>query len=90
MDDWASSLSTIVDSRPFDNLASVGFSNAIFRWPGLPSDGSTAAKFELGPLDVEFSPGTLTIVSGATASGKSAFLAALLGGSFPFVYVVSS
>ena len=90
VDDWACSLSAPAGPRPFDNnhSAPVGFSNAVFRWPGMPSGDSTSPKFELGPLDVKFVPGALTIISGATASGKSAFLAALLGGLFPLVSTV--
>lgn len=85
VDDWACSLSAPVEPRHFDddnNFAPMGFSNAVFRWPGVPSSDSSS-KFELGPLDVKIVPGVLTIISGATASGKSAFLAALLGGLFP-------
>jgi ABC-type transport system involved in cytochrome bd biosynthesis fused ATPase/permease subunit len=83
VDDWACSLSAPVEPRPDDNnhSASVGFSKAVFRWPGMPSVDSTSPKFELGPFDMNFVPGALTIISGATASGKSALLAALLGGS---------
>lgn len=90
VDDWACSLSAPVEAHTAeeDHFSSVGFKNAILRWPGVPSGGSTSPKFELGPLDVMFPPGTLTIISGATASGKSAFLAALLGGLFPFLDVV--
>jgi ABC-type siderophore export system fused ATPase/permease subunit len=87
VDDWACSLSAPVERLPLDDDTPVGFSNAVFRWPGMPSDDASP-KFELGPLDVKFVPGALTIISGATASGKSAFLAALLGGLFPFVYVM--
>ena len=64
----------------------IGFSEASFEWQD-PS-GTTAApstRFRLGPLDVVFPAGKLTIVSGATGSGKSALLAALLGGTFFFV-----
>jgi hypothetical protein len=88
VDDWACSLSAPVEPPPFDDNdhpAPVGFSSAVFRWPGMPSGDSTPSRFELGPLDVKFIPGALTIISGATASGKSAFLAALLGGLFSFV-----
>jgi len=90
VDDWACSLSAPVEPRLFgdNNFAPIGFSNAVFQWPGMPSSDSTSPKFELGPLDVKFAPGALTIISGATASGKSAFLAALLGGSFPIVVYI--
>ncbi|KAF8832014.1 hypothetical protein HHX47_DHR1001186 [Lentinula edodes] len=57
----------------------VGFSEAIFEWqpkkgPDIP-DG-----FRLGPLDFTFPIGKVSLISGATGSGKSAILAALLGG----------
>jgi ABC-type cobalamin/Fe3+-siderophores transport system ATPase subunit len=42
--------------------------------------------FELGPLDITFPKGKLTLVSGATGSGKSALLAALLGGQSPMFF----
>ncbi|KAJ3895149.1 pleiotropic drug resistance ABC transporter [Lentinula edodes] len=56
----------------------VGFSEAIFEWqpqkgPDIP-DG-----FRLGPLDFTFPIGKVSLISGATGSGKSAILAALLG-----------
>lgn len=91
VDDWACSLSAPEELRHVDDanhLIPMGFSNAIFRWPGVSSDDSTSPVFELGPLDVTFPPGTLTVISGATASGKSAFLAALLGGLSSFIQVV--
>jgi ABC-type multidrug transport system fused ATPase/permease subunit len=85
--DWASTLSI-----PMPNSSShviddkVGFSEASFEWQN--SSSSTAPspiRFQLGPLDIVFPTGKLTIVSGATGSGKSALLAALLGGSFFYV-----
>ncbi len=85
VEDWACSLSAPVEPRHFDDDNNMGFSSAVFRWPGMPTGDSTSPKFELGPLDVKIVPGVLTIISGATASGKSAFLAALLGGLFPVV-----
>jgi len=88
VDDWACSLSASVDPRPLGDDTPVGFSNAVFRWPGMPSGDSTSPAFELGPLDVTFVPGALTVISGATASGKSAFLSALLGGLFPLAYIM--
>lgn len=82
--DWASTLS----SAPMPNSShladdKIGFSEASFEWEE-PSDtaGSSPARFQLGPLDVVFPTGELTIISGATGSGKSALLAALLGGKF--------
>ena len=85
--DWASTLSTPMPNSSHIMDDRIGFSEASFEWQD-PS-GTTAApsstRFRLGPLDVVFPAGKLTIVSGATGSGKSALLAALLGGTFFFV-----
>jgi ABC-type transport system involved in cytochrome bd biosynthesis fused ATPase/permease subunit len=62
----------------------IGFSEASFEWQD-PSSSTTSPSptcFQLGPLDVVFPTGKLSIVRGATGSGKSALLAALLGGMF--------
>lgn len=81
--DWASTLST---PMPHVRDDKVGFSEASFEWQD-PSSSTTApsTRFQLGPLDIVFPTGKLTIVSGATGSGKSALLAALLGGMFFYV-----
>lgn len=83
VDDWACSLSAPVkEQHRHDSQCKIGFSDAVFRWPEAPSFHATvSSRFELGPLDVSFPPGALSVISGATASGKSALLAALLGGS---------
>ena len=57
----------------------VGFDGASFEWDVAPKD--TTARFTLGPLDLRFPKGKLTLVSGATGAGKSALLASLLGGT---------
>jgi ABC-type siderophore export system fused ATPase/permease subunit len=87
VDDWACSLSAPIKNQHNDNVKehplTVGFSNAVFRWPGMRSTTDTAPSlFQLGPLNDTFPPGGLSIVTGPTGSGKSAFLAALLGGLF--------
>lgn len=74
---WASSLTASYDDR---RAGEVGFAAATFQWPSLPRLPQTATPFELGPLDIIFPKGKLTLIGGATGSGKSAFLAALLGG----------
>lgn len=75
--EWASSLTAPYRNKPFED---VGFSAATFEWPsGSISQG---AQFVLGPLEVTFPKGKLSLVSGATGSGKSALLSALLGGWF--------
>jgi ABC-type transport system involved in cytochrome bd biosynthesis fused ATPase/permease subunit len=73
--DWASTLTASVTPLEPDM---IGFSQATFKWEE-ESDGSTS-RFNLGPLDFAFPKGQLTLISGATGSGKSALLAALLGG----------
>lgn len=77
VEDWASSLKSTPINRP-ERQVKIGFENASFEWDVAPK--SEPSRFSLGPLNVEFPIGKLTIVSGATGSGKSALLAALLGG----------
>jgi len=83
VDNWACSLSAPVqEQHRNDGQSKIGFLDALFRWPQVTSfHAAVSSRFELGPLDVSFPPGALSIISGATASGKSALLAALLGGS---------
>ena len=85
--DWASTLSIPMTKSLHLMDNEVGFSEASFEWHGPSS--STAApsptRFQLGPLNVVFPTGKLSIVSGATGSGKSALLNALLGGMFIYV-----
>ena len=76
--DWASSLKR----DPHDAAASeteIGFEHASFEWDIAPDD--QPARFTLGPLDLRFPAGKLSLVSGPTGSGKSALLVALLGGA---------
>lgn len=75
--EWAS---TLASPNARDSDVELGFDAATFEWPSLPKSSPSPARFELGPLDIKFPKGKLTIVSGATGSGKSALLAALLGG----------
>ena len=81
--DWASALS---DPIPHVMDDTVGFSEASFEWqdPSTSTATSSSSRFQLGPLNFVFPTGKLTIVTGATGSGKSALLAALLGGRFFF------
>ncbi|KAF8167359.1 pleiotropic drug resistance ABC transporter [Crassisporium funariophilum] len=76
---WASTLSAPVTHASRQSEDEVGFSEATFEWEEPSTTSSSASRFQLGPLDVIFPPCKLTIVSGATGSGKSALLAALLG-----------
>ena len=59
----------------------VGFENGIFTWNALPR-GRQYTPFKLGPLNISFPTGKLSLVSGATGSGKTALLLSLLGGGF--------
>ena len=69
--EWASSLTK---EKPGEKRGEIGFENAVLQWtPGDP--------FELGPLNVKFPLGKVSLVTGSTGSGKSAFLCALLGGT---------
>lgn len=59
----------------------VGFEKGIFTW-SMVTRGRPHAPFKLGPLDLTFPIGELSLVSGATGSGKTALLLSLLGGGF--------
>lgn len=74
--DWASTLTAPVTRLEQDI---IGFSQATFKWEE-DSDNGSSSRFSLGPLDIAFPTGQLTLISGPTGSGKSALLAALLGG----------
>ena len=78
VEDWACSLKSAANINQGER-SKIGFENASFEWGGAPK--SETSRFSLGPLNVEFPEGKLTLISGATGSGKSALLAALLGGT---------
>ena len=59
----------------------VGFEKGIFTW-NIPRRGRQHIPFKLGPLSLSFPTGKLSLVSGATGSGKTALLLSLLGGGF--------
>lgn len=67
----------------------VGFENGIFTW-SMMTRRSLHAPFKLGPLNLNFPTGELSLISGATGSGKTALLLSLLGGGFSEVSVVRS
>ena len=74
--DWATALkSTAAVDQP---RGKVGFEDASFEWDSAPKE--EPSRFTLGPLNILFPAGKLVLVSGATGSGKSALLNALLGG----------
>ena len=75
--DWASSLK--MSGKPATSTSEeIGFEDGVFEWDVAPRD--VQSRFRLGPLNIKFPKEKLTLVSGATGSGKSALLAALLGG----------
>jgi hypothetical protein len=57
----------------------IGFENGIFTWSTFPR-GHQDTPFKLGPLNLDFPTGELSLISGATGSGKTAVLLSLLGG----------
>ena len=77
--EWASTLSTSRRSTENDT-DQIGFRKAVFAWSAKTDEDDRTPRFVLGPLDIEFPSGQLTLVTGSTASGKSALLGALLGG----------
>ena len=64
---------------PAEGETRVEFEKAIFTW-NMTSRGPQDTPFKLGPLDLSFPIGNLSLVSGATGSGKTALLLSLLGG----------
>lgn len=76
--EWASSL-TCLDTKA--KKAKIGFARASFTWMPSADIDEPGDNFILGPLDIDFPLGELSLVTGATGSGKSALLAALLGGA---------
>ncbi|KIK70611.1 hypothetical protein GYMLUDRAFT_89627 [Collybiopsis luxurians FD-317 M1] len=74
--EWVSTFST--SPRPVSD-GKIGFAHATFEWPALPKSAPSDETFKLGPLDFLFPAGKISLVSGATGSGKSALLCAILG-----------
>ncbi|CDO75190.1 hypothetical protein BN946_scf184866.g31 [Trametes cinnabarina] len=62
--DWASSLKRKADPSAQSNAAEIGFENATFEWDIAPTDAPS--RFTLGPLDIRFPSGRLSLVSGPT------------------------
>lgn len=68
-------------ASPGVKLEEIGFSDAVFEWNRPPNDSTEfPGAFRLGPLDFCFPLGRMSLITGATGSGKSAMLASLLGG----------
>lgn len=74
---WASTLTATPTEQGFKE---VKFCDATFEWQKRQHPSATPSRFQLGPLNLTFPQGSLSLVIGATGSGKSALLAALLGG----------
>lgn len=63
------------DGQPF-----IGFENGTFSWGGKDLNDKTAADaFKLMDLNLRFKVGDLNVIAGATGSGKTSLLMALLG-----------
>ncbi|KAG5732825.1 ATP-dependent bile acid permease, partial [Termitomyces sp. T112] len=73
--EWASSLTATADAPKTE----TGFLNATFEWPSMPKSVPPLHRFKLGPLNITFPKGKLTLISGPTGSGKSALLLSMLG-----------
>lgn len=73
---WASTLTATPTEQGFKE---VKFCDATFEWQKRKHPSATPSRFQLGPLNLTFPQGSLSLVIGATGSGKSALLAALLG-----------
>lgn len=67
----------------------IGFENAAFQWYSLSKGSKYTGGFKLGPLNLSFPLKEFSLVTGATGSGKSALLAALLGGKLAYLLAAS-
>ncbi|CAK5284084.1 unnamed protein product, partial [Mycena citricolor] len=65
------------DPDVVDHGGKLGLFEASFRWNGIPRE--VLDSFELDKLSVVFPEGVLSVITGPTASGKTALLMALLG-----------
>jgi ABC-type transport system involved in cytochrome bd biosynthesis fused ATPase/permease subunit len=68
------------DSQQLSDSFQAAFHDASFQWHIGSSTDTGSTPFTLGPLNIAFPKEKLTLVSGATGSGKTALLRALLGG----------
>ncbi|KAJ3535367.1 hypothetical protein NMY22_g6525 [Coprinellus aureogranulatus] len=76
---WACSLGRDSSAELSRHTTEVGFRDATFQWQTTKDGVGVSSRFTLGPLSIVFPKDKLSIVSGATGSGKSALLQALLG-----------
>ncbi|CAE6522225.1 unnamed protein product [Rhizoctonia solani] len=81
VEDWASSIKRPDEALNTEAVSNeIGFQNASFVWHLNPSEAQDPAQsFKLTDITLEFPLGRLTLITGATGSGKSSVLAALLG-----------
>ena len=77
---WACSLGRDTSIEAAQQEKEIGFRKAMFEWDSKRVESEGPSRFRLGALNLVFPEDRLTIVSGATGSGKSALLGALLGG----------
>lgn len=85
VEDWASSLKQKSPDQPATPTSEVvGFRSASFEWSAPDSSGDVDREpFVLKDLTIQFPSGKLSLITGATGSGKSSLLNALLGGKRP-------
>ncbi|KAJ5933474.1 P-loop containing nucleoside triphosphate hydrolase protein [Penicillium verhagenii] len=74
LDEYFSTPEKMPILTPSDNIS---FHNATVTWPGALT--SQKSPWVLRGLDLEFTQGKLSLISGRTGSGKSLLLAAILG-----------
>ena len=75
---WASSIMGSV--LPPKSSLKIGFADARFQWSALDEERQDTARFTLGPLNINFPIGKLSLITGTNGAGKTALLSALLGG----------
>jgi len=85
--DWASTL-----KREGHQGQELGYENASLEWHRpVEEDQTSSTSFKLQDLTINIPQGSLTLVTGPTGAGKTAFLVGLLGGTFgQHLYLVIS
>jgi ABC-type uncharacterized transport system ATPase subunit len=76
--DWASSLKLGRQAQE----SKLGYENASLGWHRPVEDQTSSTSFKLQDLTINIPHGSLTLVTGPTGAGKTAFLVGLLGGRF--------
>jgi len=78
--EWASSLKR---EGHQEQESKIGYENASLDWHRpVEEDETSTTSFKLQDLTVHIPRGSLTLVTGPTGAGKTAFLVGLLGGVF--------